>query len=143
MCEGLEGEKMPKFTVTFEMPKHHCINCPLLDGNDDCKLQGDEIDHDSWDDLLSHCPLVDDTTTKTLSESLSANEQIMFSKHLLIKSLATALKRIDPYIAEGGEYECEECGQLIVDEPICIFCNNNRMDDHADNCEYKTLTMLA
>lgn len=48
-----------KFKVEFEMSKHHCLNCPLLDTNDICRLQPDfDLDIETtWEDLMSNCPL--------------------------------------------------------------------------------------
>ena len=48
-----------KFKVEFEMSKHHCMECPILDSNDCCKLQP-EYDYDTentWEELMSECPL--------------------------------------------------------------------------------------
>jgi len=48
-----------KFKVEFEMPKYHCLNCPLLDIDDCCKLQPDfdEEIETTWEELMSECPL--------------------------------------------------------------------------------------
>ena len=55
-------------------------------------------------------------------------------------TLKNALRHVSPWVAEGGSYECESCGQLIVDEPTCAFCENKLSQGHKDDCEYKRLT---
>lgn len=48
-----------KFKVEFEMSEYHCLECPLRDNQDNCKLQPDfcDIDNDTWEDLMVNCPL--------------------------------------------------------------------------------------
>ena len=47
-----------KYKVVIELDENRksCINCPLLTPDDYCALQ-EESDNDSWDTLLSGCPL--------------------------------------------------------------------------------------
>ena len=50
-----------KYKVIIELDKERktCLSCPFLDSNDDCKLQPDLEFNDSWDSMLSSCPLIE------------------------------------------------------------------------------------
>ncbi len=49
---------MAKVMLIMDEPKN-CLECPMLNGNDECILQDEDANFtsDSWDDLKEGCPL--------------------------------------------------------------------------------------
>lgn len=49
---------MSKVMLVMDEPKK-CLECPMLNGNDECILQDEDANFtsDSWDGLKSSCPL--------------------------------------------------------------------------------------
>lgn len=50
---------MSKAVLVIDMPEK-CLECPMLNGNDECILQDEDANFkaDTWDDLKKNCPLV-------------------------------------------------------------------------------------
>lgn len=76
-------------------------------------------------------------TTLTAPEEYG---EMMIAMHEDLARVRAALKKVSPWVAEGGSYECGSCGQLIVDEPTCCFCGNTLSEGHSEDCKYKELT---
>lgn len=49
---------MSKACLIIDMPES-CINCPMVNGNDECILQDEDANFaaDTWDKLREGCPL--------------------------------------------------------------------------------------
>ena len=49
---------MSKVMLVMDEPKK-CLECPMLNGNDECILQDEDANFtsDSWEDLKNGCPL--------------------------------------------------------------------------------------
>jgi hypothetical protein len=63
--------KMKTYYVSFELEedRSNCFECLFLDNCDSCRLLSDEENHvygETWDGLLSKCPLVIDGETKII-----------------------------------------------------------------------------
>lgn len=57
---GRQGGVM-QYMAIFKLDKNRtdCSGCPLMDCEDNCGLQPDNQNVESWDELLSKCPLVE------------------------------------------------------------------------------------
>ena len=52
---------MKKYMALIELDENRttCLNCPILNADDNCVLQPDNQGAESWDELLAKCPLVE------------------------------------------------------------------------------------
>lgn len=46
-----------KYIVEIEMSRKHCMECPLMRGDDSCGYQ--DYDFDSWEEQMQACPLIE------------------------------------------------------------------------------------
>lgn len=59
---------MSKSVLVIDTPEN-CLHCPLLNSEDECRAQDDDVNlkaGDSWDELMKGCPL------KPLPEKMKA-----------------------------------------------------------------------
>lgn len=50
---------MSKSVLVIDTPEN-CLHCPLLNSEDECRAQDDDVNlkaGDSWDELMKRCPL--------------------------------------------------------------------------------------
>ena len=95
-----------KYKVIFELDENRktCLDCPFLDGSDYCNLQDIDVNYeynDSWDTMLSRCPLIPET------------------REIKVQS-------IENHHGGYDRYRCPSCNSIITFDRImdkyCVEC---------------------